>query len=132
MEALISCRQTTSGCALSSHSRNWVWRARIPFTFQVAIFMSSIRIAGIEDHFPLAVRLLLPDGHVGPFAGVAFEDGTVAAPRVTDLSAARDLRADRFPRQREAAGERGQHVVADLLWTDQHAAAAGRFGSVGR
>src|SRR4051794_35102946 len=120
MDALISCRQTTSGCALSSHSRNWVWRARIPFTFQVAIFMSSIQIAGIEDYFPLAVRLLLPDGHVGPFADVALEDGMVAAPRVADLSATRDLRTERFPRQREAAGEGGQHAVADLLWADQH------------
>src|SRR5437763_12744923 len=66
MEALISCRQTTSGCALSIHSRNWVWRARIPFTFQVAIFMSSILIARIvslpsEDLQPDDERNDAPD-----------------------------------------------------------------------
>jgi hypothetical protein len=38
---LISCRQTTSGCSLATNAANCSCRARIPFTFQVAIFMAA-------------------------------------------------------------------------------------------
>src|SRR6266481_713961 len=42
-DALISCRQITSGRSLAIHSarHSWRsgWRARIPLTFHVAIFM---------------------------------------------------------------------------------------------
>ena len=36
--ALISCRQRTSGCSRATHSATCACRARMPFTFQVAIF----------------------------------------------------------------------------------------------
>src|SRR5687767_13421936 len=41
--ALSSCRQTTSGLSRPSHSQNCAWRARMPLTFQVAIFTASVR-----------------------------------------------------------------------------------------
>src|SRR5258706_1084861 len=39
--ALISWRQTTSGRSRSIPSRTWASRARIPLTFQVAIFIGD-------------------------------------------------------------------------------------------
>src|SRR5206468_9742237 len=39
--ALISWRQTTSGRSRSIQSRTWASRARIPLTFQVAIFIGG-------------------------------------------------------------------------------------------
>src|SRR5262245_51530165 len=41
--AFSSCRQTTSGWSRASHSQSCAARARMPFTFQVAIFMKPIR-----------------------------------------------------------------------------------------
>ena len=38
-DALISCRQTTSAARASIHSCTCAWRARMPLTFQVAIFI---------------------------------------------------------------------------------------------
>src|SRR4029078_1455937 len=40
--ALISCRQTMSGCSRSMNSCTCAWRARIPFTFHVATFIRSV------------------------------------------------------------------------------------------
>src|SRR5678815_422596 len=42
--ALISCRQMTSGCSRSMNSCTCAWRARIPFTFQVATLMRIRRL----------------------------------------------------------------------------------------
>src|SRR5689334_21843325 len=49
--ALISWRQTTSGCSRSSHSCSSVWRLRIPLTFHVAIFIPNDRSASVNDHW---------------------------------------------------------------------------------
>src|SRR3954452_19558370 len=38
-EALISCRQRTSGCSRSTNAATSSFRARMPLTFQVTIFM---------------------------------------------------------------------------------------------
>src|SRR5207253_11302078 len=43
--ALISCRQSTSGCSRSMRSCSSAWRARMPFTFHVTIFI-GIRAQG--------------------------------------------------------------------------------------
>src|SRR5204863_3516412 len=42
MFAFSSCRQSTSGCSRSRNSHTCAARARMPFTFQVAIFMPRI------------------------------------------------------------------------------------------
>src|SRR5690242_9331188 len=47
--ALISCRQSTSGCSRSMNACTSVWRARMPFTFHVAIFITS-QVTGYRAH----------------------------------------------------------------------------------
>src|SRR3954469_21699656 len=48
--ALISCRHSTSGCSRSMNSCTCACRARMPFTFQVAIFteLDQTTLYGIE------------------------------------------------------------------------------------
>src|SRR5258708_28882156 len=46
--ALISCRQMTSGRSLLIHSSSCTCRARMPLTFQVAIFTTPIYHAGMS------------------------------------------------------------------------------------
>src|SRR5207244_2181880 len=43
VSAFSSCRQTTSGLSRASQSQSCAARARMPFTFQVAIFIKIIR-----------------------------------------------------------------------------------------
>src|ERR1041385_6271935 len=58
MPAFSSCRQSTSGFSRSRNSHTCAARARMPFTFQVAIFMnrdSPYVFLGAFDDFQLVV-----------------------------------------------------------------------------
>ena len=63
--AISSRARRTSGCISSSEKTVCAERETSPLR------TSSIRIAGIEEHFPCAVRLFFPDGHVRSFARLA-------------------------------------------------------------
>src|SRR4051812_19045707 len=95
--AICSRGRRTSGCISSFREWGWGVGDKAVRNFVFGFYYSplptphtptSIWIACIEEHFPCAVLLFFPDGHVRSFVRFAAEDGVVAAPRVAEISAA--------------------------------------------
>src|SRR6185295_3743761 len=59
--AFSSCRHRTSGCSFSMNSHTCAARARMPFTFQVAIFMKIIRGPWAPNNYVLGTELRAAD-----------------------------------------------------------------------
>src|SRR5688572_495605 len=130
-EALISWMHNTSGCSRSIRSCSSPWRARMPLTFQVAIFITVARLSyaalhAHRNHRPAALRCDGARLRIGrrrrPAAGTAAsgpvaDDGRGAQGarpgargRLEDGSGA-ELRRGRRPRRSGGAGADGHRAV---------------------